>query len=194
MRKNKPMRIDNDPATVDRLMNENLGMVRFTIKHFEIQPGYRQTWDELEASALYGLMRAAHTYNPTKGKFSTYAVRCILSYIKHDHDRGEGVFSRRSMPDASQLPGESLDWDSLHAHYDKEHEVEEHREVLRAVLARVPRRYRRLLQWKFLDGLPLAQVSEKSGISPSHLYTEIKRALLIARISAPSDTMEVALT
>lgn len=68
------------------LVENNLPLVSFILS--QLPADYRDMvgeWDDLVQIGSMGLMEAASRYNPSKGKFSTYASRAIISRIHRAH-------------------------------------------------------------------------------------------------------------
>ncbi len=64
------------------LAEEHYGLVAYTInRFFHIPPQY---WEDVMQIGTIGLCRAAYEYDPAKQiSFSTYAVRCIRTHVRH---------------------------------------------------------------------------------------------------------------
>lgn len=62
-----------------RLAADNERLIYLTIRRYAPD----EDADELYGYAAEGLIRAASTYDPTRGKFSTHAMWCIRSEIAH---------------------------------------------------------------------------------------------------------------
>lgn len=68
----------------DQLITDNMQLVYFLIsKYF---PDYIQN-EDVQQEGMLGLIKAADTFNSSKGKFSTYASTCILNTIRHYFSR-----------------------------------------------------------------------------------------------------------
>lgn len=59
------------------LVEKNLALVGFVMKLKFCEKTVTRFRDELESAGMGGLMSAASRYDPEKGKFSTFATRCI---------------------------------------------------------------------------------------------------------------------
>lgn len=71
------------------MMRENTGLVFFVVNRIK----RRRPWldlEELEQSALVGMMRAARTFNPDRGPLSTLAVMCMHHEITRELKRQAG--------------------------------------------------------------------------------------------------------
>lgn len=62
-----------------KLAEENRFLVHFTIRRY-IQENGRLNEDDI-SDGYAGLCQAAATYDPAKGEFSSYAIRCILNAL-----------------------------------------------------------------------------------------------------------------
>ena len=61
-----------------KLVEENLGLVHAEVKHYWTHEAY----EDFRTAGYVGLMRAAAKFDPSKGKFSSYAWRWIDGAIK----------------------------------------------------------------------------------------------------------------
>lgn len=70
-----------------KLMEENINLVYFTIHKY--YPSFIKDEDIIQCGML-GLCCAAKHYDPTKSKFSTFAISWIKNEIKHElQERGK---------------------------------------------------------------------------------------------------------
>ena len=77
----------------DRLIEDNMKLVYYVVNKY--YPTYMHDEDVIQ-EGMYGLCQAAKNYDPTKTKFSTYAVVCIknrLRYYIKSQSRHYGVLS-----------------------------------------------------------------------------------------------------
>ena len=85
--------------TRDELIEQNLALVRSCVRRFQ-KKGIE--YDELYASGLLGLVKAAKKFDPDLGfRFSTYAVPVILGEIKRLFRDGGSVKVSRSLKELS---------------------------------------------------------------------------------------------
>lgn len=63
----------------DELVVSNMNLVYSTINKY--YPTYIRD-DDIKQAGMMGLVKAANTWDETKSKFSTYAVKCILTDIR----------------------------------------------------------------------------------------------------------------
>jgi RNA polymerase sigma factor (sigma-70 family) len=71
----------------EKLIVDNLGLVHFVMRNYvKIPPGL---YEDLYQEGCLGLCKAAETYEPEKGSFSTHAVYCIKGsiymYLRDNH-------------------------------------------------------------------------------------------------------------
>ena len=86
------------PLLQDRLVEENLGLVRMAIKRYR---GFGVEDEDLMQIGSVGLIKAARDYDPQKQvQFSTYAVAKIVGEIKtYLRDNGSVKISRKYKED-----------------------------------------------------------------------------------------------
>lgn len=72
------MSLNNDQQ---KLCEENMNLAYHIISQY--YPTYIHD-DDIKASALFGLCKAAESYDPEKGLFSTYAGKCIRNEINQE--------------------------------------------------------------------------------------------------------------
>ena len=158
------------------LVTRNLGLVyHLARRFFRIARARNIDPDDLVAEGALALCRAAADYRPGAGaKFSSFAGRVIL------HALVRLVNGRRYRWVPGQLPvngdGRELDPPDPRA-------VPEAGVALdaRAVLGRLGDRDRQVLRLRYLDGLTVAQVGRRLGVSPQRATQLLARALRNAR-------------
>ena len=64
-----------------KLCEDNMNLAYYIVSKY--YPTYVQD-DDIKSSALLGLCKAAEAYDPEKGLFSTYAVKCIRNEINQE--------------------------------------------------------------------------------------------------------------
>lgn len=64
-----------------KLCEDNINLAYYIVSQY--YPTYIHD-DDVKASALFGLCKAAESYDPNKGLFSTYAVKCIRNEINQE--------------------------------------------------------------------------------------------------------------
>lgn len=136
---------------------------------------------EIIAVGLVGLVKAARTFDPQKGKFSTYAGRCIRNEIlmllrqrRRDRERcisleeplsidveGNSFLIKEKLADSEAMSSERVD-----ALTD-----------LRQALRKLPLRDQEILRLIFVEGLTEKRTGLKLGISQSHVNRRKKGAL-----------------
>ncbi len=90
------------PLLQDRLVEENLGLVRMAIKRYR---GFGVEDEDLMQIGSMGLIKAARDYDPQKQvQFSTYAVAKIVGEIKtYLRDNGSVKISRKYKEDKLKI-------------------------------------------------------------------------------------------
>jgi len=66
---------------IEKLVTDNMGLAYYFANKWRTIPGVAK--EDIESQALHGLVKAANTYNPAKGRFSSYASMVIHNYLGH---------------------------------------------------------------------------------------------------------------
>ena len=97
-----------------RQLETNIALIRKIAWSFHNSIG--EDWDDLFQEAALAYCEALKTYNPKKGKITTYMWWCITShlknYIKLEEKRNGHICSQEEMP-ATPTPASSFDYESL---------------------------------------------------------------------------------
>ena len=153
-----------------------------------------EPWDDLAQVARVGLVEAALTYDPGRGKFGTHAYERALGALRHhrrvnhwpvrsdgrtaiDPETGDRKPLRRGF---SAVP---LD-ESMADGGEREIEAIETRATLRGVLARLSVRDQRLLAMRFLLDMPPTDMERRLGLARHSASKMVRRALERARAAA----------
>lgn len=76
------LRIQNgDLEARNTLVNHNFGLIKWTIRHYKLEPYRSLDSDDMWQNGVCGLIKAAERYNPDQGRFSTYAKNWIRQSI-----------------------------------------------------------------------------------------------------------------
>ena len=157
---------------------DNLGLVRHIAQKF-LSTGIE--FDELISEGTVGLVKAANTYDESKGiKFATYACRCITNEIL--------MFLRKAKKYQSDMPltwinseGDDFEITEVFAHlanYDNYcFEDYEERRDLRDAVARLGERDRQIIEMRYYQEKTQGEISEILGISQSYISRLEKRVL-----------------
>jgi RNA polymerase sigma factor (sigma-70 family) len=81
------------------IVKENMGLVRSYVRRFTSKTS-RQDSEDYEGAAVVGLMKAISTYDPAKGKFSTWAYKaiqreCLKAVRDAEYNMTLGDFEKR---------------------------------------------------------------------------------------------------
>lgn len=155
----------------EKLILENMRLA------YWVANGFRSTGadlEELQATALLGLVKAAKSYQPEKGtKFNTYAVPVmkgeILKYLKKE---------RRQLKACCSLQDEVLEGclreETIPDDYHFEQSAED-RIMLQEVMARLTERERCIVRMVVLDNMTQTEAGIALGVSQTHVSRILKR-------------------
>ena len=185
-----------------RLAADNMPLARWHANVFSLKTQF--DFDDCLGEALIGLCNAARLFNPnflvkgsdTPVRFSTYATWAIRSRLA----RMLEVERRRPDDKALGLAAGSVGHDGYgktrrgEAFVDPpapqevpKVEMDEVRKDLRLALSGCSYRQARVLHWKFVDGMNLAQIGERLGLSRERV-----RQIQVAALSRVRRTVEGA--
>lgn len=119
--------------------------------------------DEALSVASLGLCRAALTYDPARGRFSTYAIICIMSAI-----RNLVVARRRPLVRLALVPHDVL-CEVIPAPTGAEPAwtSKEIRELVDAALDAMTPAQREIVRMHYLDGVSYAEIARMRGVNRS---------------------------
>ena len=189
------MKTNRQSPDIDRLVEDNQGLVyHLAMKVFRRLP-VRQDLDDLVGYGMIGLVEAAKKYQPKRGiEFTTFAYPRIngaiydgvskLSWMSRSRykrlmklkaqaeEEGDTETSDRVSEDMMGVS--SLDPETVQAIVSDEQETaetnavrdEEHR-LLSQLIEKLPNREKRLITMIYIEGLTLQDASERIGISKS---------------------------
>ena len=136
--------------------------------------------DELFAAGMYGLMRAARSYDPTRGAgFKTYAYHRIRGSILDDLRRLD--FLPRSMRDRARKNGEEAPsvigiptdedgHESLAAHQaEVESESSDMRDLLHREIDALPDKMRIVMSMYYREEMKMREIGEKLHLTESRV-------------------------
>lgn len=134
--------------------------------------------DDIHSDGLLALWEAAHTYDASRGEEGPFVAR-TLSFRFIDLYRRRRGGGNRKLREAPLLLDElELGW--IPDDGDPYHEVVTDLAV-EQVLRRVPSKTRDVLTAYFLEGLTLAEMGARYGITESGASRKLKDALNVAR-------------
>ncbi|MGB0954180.1 MAG: sigma-70 family RNA polymerase sigma factor [Planctomycetota bacterium] len=154
--------------------------------------------DELFSAGMYGLMRAARSYDPTRGAgFKTYAYHRIRGSILDDLRRLDFLprslrdRARKNGEDAPSMVGIPTDEDgheSLAARpAEAASEAEDMHEVLHREIDNLPDKMRIVMALYYREGVKMREIGEKLGLTESRVsqihsnaVTRLRRAMRLA--------------
>ena len=84
---------------IERLVNENLGLVRYIVDGFQICDMGSYSSDDLFQAGCIGLWKAARSYDPDKAQFQTYASILIRNAIINELLRHKKLNKEVRLPD-----------------------------------------------------------------------------------------------
>jgi RNA polymerase sigma factor (sigma-70 family) len=124
--------------------------------------------DDLAQAGMIGLCKAARTFDPERGAFSTYATHWIKAEIRRAAEKllkHQGIASLLDEPPSGR-PGvddEIADHDAMDRVW---------REV-----DRLPEKDRQVIRGRFWEGLSQSQISERMGTTRTRVYQREHRGL-----------------
>lgn len=136
---------------------------------------------EVESTATLGLVKAAATYDPTKGRFSTYAGRCITNELLALAQRLRVRYRREVYLDApacTNAQGDTITWaDRLTAPPGWEDAIEA-RCVVERLLPTLPTETQALLRLRYRSDrtVPFRALGPRFGVSGPVLQRHERRA------------------
>lgn len=86
--------------TID--IEDHLGLVHFALRRYFGKTIHDRDYEDLFQEGCIGLMKALGTYSPDNGKWSTWAVICIRSAIRH-YLRAAGQNVRKTLDTCKSL-------------------------------------------------------------------------------------------
>lgn len=166
-----------DKKAFDILVERNLRLVAHIAKKYKDTT--EETYDDLISIGTIGLIKAIHTFDINRAKFSTYASRCIHNEILMclRSKQKDSVLVSLEQPIGCDKEGNELTWENClgtdsEAVYE---EVQHNQEVarLKAAVSKLPSKERRVIIQRYgLDGNePLCQrkIANQMGISRSYV-------------------------
>jgi|GEM_PF-2507489 len=167
-----------EPTDRDALILENMRLVSFIAKRYR---WIDVEWADLVQEGTIGLIRAADTYDPSRGiAFSTYAGRCVKRRLmKIAGKTGRQVVVAFSLDEpikpGAKGDGESRDVHEVIADPDSALELQraELHEVLHGAMAYLTPREQEIITKKyFTDGKQRADRDIATELGCSHQYTQ----------------------
>jgi RNA polymerase sigma factor (sigma-70 family) len=162
---------------------QNIYLVKWFAKKWY---GYNHPYyDEVVSVAQLGLMRAAKTWRPDKGAFSTYAVQWMRTWASKEVERLEAIYyMERSGPASSPKSGEEFHVveHQTTAHeprevFWKKEEIKENNRKIQQTLDRMPEKERELLRDVYFRGLTRKDVGDREGFCRFTISLRVKKAL-----------------
>lgn len=68
-------------SKVDLLISENMNLAYFIAHKWQTKLGGMFDFDDIASDCILGLVKAGQTYNPSKARFSTYAIAVMKNQI-----------------------------------------------------------------------------------------------------------------
>ena len=163
-----------DSEQVERLVEDNLGLVKFMVRKY--YPDFIADDDDVIQSGNIGLFKAAKTWDETKGKFSTYASKCIKNEV-HTYLR-DNVFNEppiysldfplSELPgfsDATMTFGDTIEDRKSESYFEDLYEDD--------FISRLKENERRMVEYR-RAGYLQSEISEMMGINQSHVSRTLR--------------------
>lgn len=161
------------------IFNNNQKLIHDVIKKFITNPDFCvNEYEDLVQIGSIGLIKAIKTYNPEKGKFSTYAVNVIRNEIYNGTRRMDKIDSHKCDYDdvyiescASMVYDNS---DEFYESYFQEKQTE--------ILSRIAKKYGGIAEngvnaiMLTLEGYTSKDIAEQYGVEPATITSWISRA------------------
>ena len=176
-----------------KLVEENMNLVYFTLSRY--YPWLLQD-EDVRSVGMIGLMLAAQKWEPSRGKFSTFAVKVIKREISNEwrktQTKGRDEKTNRyyeCAQKAAQFVGREQNtndvgdlsiWNLLASPEDVAKECEERIDLQKA-LAKLPPRHVEILKLHYVEKMKLDDIGELYGMSRQRAHEIIctaKRHLL----------------
>lgn len=161
------------------IFNNNQKLIHDVIKKFITNPDFCvNEYEDLVQIGSIGLIKAIKTYNPEKGKFSTYAVNVIRNEIYNGTRKMDKIDSHKCDYDdvyiescASMVYDNS---DEFYESYFQEKQTE--------ILSRIAKKYGGVAEngvnaiMLTLEGYTSKDIAEQYGVEPATITSWISRA------------------
>jgi RNA polymerase sigma factor (sigma-70 family) len=172
------------PEEINRLTSDNVKLAYWFAARHRRLPG--QTEDDVQSQAIHGLVKAANTYDPSKGKFPAYASQIIRNYLGHlNYKTGEKNINEPTSLDApiGGEEGEGGD-DSMHDKYGdpttkaagKEADQSEASRILNDEINRIPEPTKSMVR-RWMNGESYRDMQSDFGISFMQIRNRVTAAM-----------------
>lgn len=167
-----------------KIVEDNMGMVWWEVRR--ARPHDDNEAQDWAQDAIFGLIKAVRTFDPTRSSWSTWAYWCIRSrlyqYKKREgvirlprdiagHDQWKAEQSRRIL-----FLGSAVEQGLLDELVGKAPKQEIDDELIMA-LRYLHQHERDLLDMRYGKGLKIREIAAQVGISHQRVYQKIKKAL-----------------
>ena len=161
----------------DNLIMENIRLVHYVLSKMRIK---QQDYNDLMQVGTIGLINAARTFDPSRSKFSTYAIKCIRNeifiYLRREKKEAGKVYIQDEFTvenKDSTLSYEELIEDKNARFSERLENCEEIERILSIVLNRMKKREKLALLYDFSQ-LTKKEVLENLNTSRQYLF-ELQR-------------------
>lgn len=161
--------------TQQSLVESNTALVGWAVKRLTPAGWHRGILDndDLASAGMLGLIRAAQTHDPAKGAFTTHAsyhIRCqILTEMKNRQDHIRIPLSvdpaeRSRLAEALMTVPISGDTQIAAPEWGESHRMDDTRDEVERILARLPRRQADILRER-MAGKTLSEIGKALGVT-----------------------------
>ncbi len=178
----------NDRAVMERLAADNMGLAYSVANKYR---GCGMDMAELESAALFGLAKAALSFDPSKNiPFSSFVYPVIENAIRMDLRKLKRHFGQISL-DAERYTAENGKYAvtllDLLSYEDPELQRVDNSELISSLLSGLTKKQAQAVQLVVCDGLTQEEAAEKMNTYQSNVSRHIKSGLAKIRKKMESE-------
>ena len=163
------------PAILAQLYTLNRPLMYRWLKPYE---NHKNPMDDLLQNAYFGLLRAAQSYDASKGyKFTTYLYWYILSTARMRDTSRDALSLDEPLKEDSTTPLYAVIADADIEPTEDAIEREDTAVQVRRAVDRLEQRYRDIIHTRYFEGVPLTRAAKNCGLSPERVRQLESKAL-----------------